>query len=57
MAAAFGQLAPSLLENIKTSCKHQAEAEVSQPEERGAVEPNQKNNSEDAVSRAGFAEE
>ena len=43
MAAAFGHLAPSFLENIKTSCKSQLKKEV-----QGSIEFNQKNNSKDA---------
>ena len=30
MAAAFGQLAPNLLENLKISCKSQMQEEISQ---------------------------
>jgi len=43
MAAAFGKLEPNLLENIRTSCKSQAEEEVNQSEDKKYEKINQKN--------------
>merc|ERR1719376_1969685 len=47
MAAAFGQLAPNLLENIKINCKSQVEEEVSQSEEPESDKINQQINLND----------
>ena len=47
MAAAFGQFAPNLLENVKVNCKSQVEEEVSQSEEPESVEINRQINLND----------
>ena len=48
MAAAFGQLAPNLLENIKVNCKSQVEEDVSQSEDWDSKSFNLKSNSKEA---------
>ena len=55
MAAAFGQLAPNLLENIKVNCKSQVEKEVYQSEELKPFELNLKTNSNDVKYHAEIA--
>ena len=56
MAAAFGQFAPNLLENIKTNCKSQAEKGVTQSEDERYENVNQKNNSKVVNDCAKFLE-
>ena len=56
MAAAFGQLAPNLLENIKINCKFQAEKNVNQSEDEKYEKINQKNYSKIVNDSAEFLE-
>ena len=56
MAAAFGQLAPNLLQNSKINCKSQVKDEVSQSEEPESVEINQQINSNDVKDHAEIVE-
>ena len=56
MAAAFGQFAPNLHENIKTNCKSQAEKGVTQSEDERYENVNQKNNSKVVNDCAKFLE-
>ena len=56
MAAAFGQLAPNLLENVKINCKSQVEEVVNQPEEPESFELNLKTNSNDVKDHAEISE-
>ena len=56
MAAAFGKLAPNLLENIKINCNSQVEEEVSQSEEPESGEINQQINLNDVKDHAEIVE-
>ena len=56
MAAAFGQFAPNLLENIEVNCKSQVEDVIYQSEELKSFELNLKTNSNDVKDHAEISE-